>query len=181
MSGVGVAMGQENTAPRKIDGVEGAAGQLTVSGGPGQIESWAESAITPIGGICIRLLNKTGAASVLGTIVQADTVIDNAFKVCGVDGVMPIAVVYQAGVADGSLCWIVIYGIAQVLLKDATASTKGYWVYVSDAAGRADATLAAPPGGGIPELDVHMGEIGHCIESKGADTDVLAKVILHFN
>jgi len=174
-------MGQENDAPKKINGVEGAAGQLMVSGGPDQVEAWAETVITPIGGICIRLLNKTGADSVLGTVVQADTVNDNAFKVCDADGAMPIAVVYQVGVADGSLCWIVVYGIAQVLLKNATASTKGFWVYVSDVAGRANATLAAPPGGGIPELDIHMGEIGHCIESKGADTDVLAKVVLHFN
>ena len=70
---------------------------------------------------------------------------------------------------------------AGALRKDATASTKGFWVYTSDVAGRADATLAAPPGGGIPELDIHMREIGHCIESKGADTDVLAKAVLHFN
>lgn len=174
-------MGQENTSERKINGVEGAPGQLMASGGPGQVETWSEVAITPIGGICIRLLNKTGVASVLGTVVQADTVNDNAFKACGADGLMAIAVVYQVGVADGSLCWVVVYGIAQVLLKDATLSTRGNWVYVSDVAGRANATLAAPPGGGIPELDIHMGEIGHCIESKGADTDVLAKVVVHFN
>jgi len=174
-------MGQANDAPRKINGVEGAPGQLIISGGPGQVEEWAEVAITPLGGICIRLLNKTGAASVLGTVVQADTVNDNAFKVCDADGLMAIAVVYQAGVADGSLCWIVVDGIAQVLLKDATLSARGNWVYVSDVAGRANATLAAPPGGGIPELDIHMGEIGHCIESKAADTDVLAKIVVHFN
>lgn len=174
-------MGQDNTAPRKINGVEGAAGQLMASGGPGQLEEWAEVAITPLGGICIRLLNKTGAASILGTVVQADTVNDNAFKVCDASGMQPIAVVYQAGVADGSLCWIVVAGIAQVLLKDGTASTRGYWVNASDVAGRANATLVVPPGGGIPELDIHMGEIGHCIESKAADTDVLAKIVVHFN
>ena len=174
-------MGQENTAPRKINGVEGVAGQLIASGGPGVLEAWSEVIVTPLGGICIRLLNKTGVASVLGTVVQADTVNDNAFKVCEANGVQPIAVVYQVGVADGSLCWIVVIGVAQVLLKDTTLSTKGNWVKVSDVAGRADATLLVPPGGGIPELDIHMGEIGHCIESKGADTDVLAKIVVHFN
>ena len=174
-------MGQANTVPRKINGVESDAGQLMAGGGPGVLEVWAEAAVTPLGGICIRLLNKTGVASVLGTVVQADTINDNAFKICEADGVQPIAIVYQAGVADGSLCWIVVYGVAQVLLKDATLSTKGNWVYVSDVAGRADASLLVPPGGGIPELDIHMGEIGHCIESKGANTDVLAKIIVHFN
>ena len=174
-------MGQENTAPRKINGVEGVAGQMMASGGTGLIETWTEVAITPLGGICIRLENRTGGISVLGTVVQADTVNDNAFKVCDASGPQPIGVVYEAGVAIGTLCWFVVYGIAQVLLKDATLSTKGNWVYVSDVAGRANATLAAPPGGGIPELDNHMQEIGHCIESKGADSDVLAKIVLHFN
>ena len=174
-------MGQANTVPRKINGVEGAAGQLIASSGPGQLEVWSEVAVTPIGGICIRLENRTAGVSVLGTVVQADTVNDNAFKICEADGVQPSGIVWQVGVAVGSLCWIVVMGVAQVLLKDATLSTRGNWVYVSDVAGRADATLLVPPGGGIPELDIHMGEIGHCIESKAANTDVLAKIVVHFN
>ncbi len=174
-------MGQENTAPMKINGVEGVAGQLIVSGGPGQTEAWAEIAITPLGGICIRLENRTAGVSVRGTVVEADTVNDNAFKICGADGAQAFGVVYQVGVAVGSLCWFVVAGIAQVLLKDATLSTKGNWVHISDVAGRADATLLVPPSGGIPELDIHMGEIGHCIESKAGDTDVLAKIVVSFN
>jgi len=174
-------MGQANDAPRKINGVEGAPGQLIISGGPGQVEEWAEVAITSLGGVCIRLENRTAGVSVLGTVVEADTVNDNAFKVCGAASVQPMGVVYQVGVAIGSLCWIVVAGIAQVLLKDATLSTRGNWVSVSDVAGRADATLLVPPFGGVAELDIHMGEIGHCIESKAADTDVLAKIVVHFN
>ena len=174
-------MGQENDLPRKINGVEGALGQMMASGGPGQLETWSEVAITPLGGICIRLENRTAGVTVRGTIIQADTVNNNAFKMCDASGSQPMGVIYEVGVAVGSLCWFVIFGIAQVLLKDTTASTRGNWVYTSDAAGRADASLLAPPGGGIPELDNHMQEIGHCIESKGADSDVLAKIVLHFN
>ncbi len=37
-------MGQENTAPRKINGVEGAAGQVILSGGPGVLEIWGAPA-----------------------------------------------------------------------------------------------------------------------------------------
>ncbi|GAH36735.1 unnamed protein product [marine sediment metagenome] len=33
-------MGQDNIVPRRIDGVEGVAGQVMVSGGPGVVESW---------------------------------------------------------------------------------------------------------------------------------------------
>ncbi len=137
--------------------------------------------LTELGGLAVKLTNKTGVASVKGTIVKADTTTDNAFDVIGADGVLSIGIVYENGVVDGSECWVVIYGIAEVLLKDSTASTHGNWVYVSDVAGRADATLAVPPGAGIPELDIHMGEIGHCLETNGGGTDVLVPVTLHFN
>ncbi len=33
-------MGQENTSPRKINGVEGVLGQVMKSGGPGAVETW---------------------------------------------------------------------------------------------------------------------------------------------
>lgn len=154
-------------------------------GNPGGIV-WQSSdkkvALTNLGGIAVKMTNKTGAASVLGTLVEASTSTDNAFGVNAAGGNHPIGIVFEAGVADGSECWLVIYGIAQVLLQDSTASTHGNWVRTStSAAGRADATNAEPPGGGVPELDQHMNEIGHCLESKGADTDVLAKIIMHFN
>jgi len=97
---------------------------------------------TTEGGLAIQLINKTGAASVRGTLVEADTTTDLAFKVNDADGHHPIGAVYEAGVADAALCWVVIYGKCQVLLKDTTASTRGYWVKSSDAAGRADATNA---------------------------------------
>lgn len=68
-----------------------------------------------------------------------------------------------------------------MLLEDSTASTRGYWVKMSGTAGRADATNAAPPGGGIPELDEHMTELGHALETKTGGTDVLCKIVMHFN
>jgi len=136
---------------------------------------------TEEGGFAVLLTNKTGSASVKGDLVEASASTDNAFAQAGVSDTHPIGVVYEAGVADGSECWVVVSGIAEVLLKDTTAATRGYWVMTSDTAGRADATLAAPPGGGISELDQHMREIGHCIESKTAGTDVLAKIVMHFN
>lgn len=138
-------------------------------------------AITDLGGIAIPLTNKTGANSVKGTIVIASAGTDNAFDIGAAAEPQPIGIVYEDGIADGSECWVVIYGVAQVLLKDTTASTHGNWVKSSDVGGRADATNAAPPGGGIPELDQHMGEIGHALETQGGGADVLCKTKLHFN
>jgi hypothetical protein len=137
--------------------------------------------ITDAGGMAVRLINKTGSASVKGTLVKAGTV-DGSFIVTLADEAMPCGVVYQAGVADGSTCWVVVYGIAEVLLEDSTASTAGYWCRTSiTAAGRATMSTAAPPGGGVTELTAHEKEIGHCLETKGSGTNVIAKCIMHFN
>jgi len=138
--------------------------------------------ITPLGGIAVKMTNKTGAASVKGTLVDTSTATDNAFAVEGADGLDPIGVVYESGVADGSECWVVIAGIVEVLLEDTTAATRGYWVRTSvNTAGRVDATNAAPPGGTIAALEIHLAEVGHCVETKTGGTDVLAKIVMHFN
>jgi len=134
-----------------------------------------KNGMTPEGGFVIKLTNRTGATSVKGTIVMADTVNDNAVKVATSGTDMPVGIIYNSGVADGSEVWVVVSGIAEVLLKDATASTRGYWVGVSNVAGRADATNANP------NPVAHFTEIGHCLESKNAGTNVLAKCIIHFN
>lgn len=131
--------------------------------------------VTAEGGSGRRLTNKTGAASVRGTIVKLDSVVDKAFIVAPADDEAPAMVVYDDGVLDGEECFVVSEGYTPVLLKDGTASVAGNWSIVSDAAGRADATSASP----IP-LD-HWKEIGHCCETKEAGVDVLALHKLHFN
>ena len=137
--------------------------------------------ISELGGVAVKLNNGSGVNSVKGTIVIADTNADDSFDVAGANEAQSMGIVYDDGIADGAECWVIIYGIADVLLKDTTLSAHGNWVYVSDVAGRAEATLAAPPGGGVVELDVHMGEIGHALESIAGGNDVLARVCLHFN
>lgn len=137
--------------------------------------------ITDAGGLAVRLINKTGSASVKGMLIKAGTV-DNSFIATLADEAMPIGVVYQAGIADAALCWVTIQGIAEVLLEDSTAATAGYWCRTSTtAAGRCVMNTATPPGGGITELDRHEREIGHCVETKSSGTDVIAKCIMHFN
>lgn len=130
---------------------------------------------TPEGGTGCRLTNKTGVASVKGTIVEAHAGVDNAFRVCDANSVEPFGIVYDDGIADGSECFIVTDGRCQVLLKDATLSARNNWVGTSDVPGRADATNASPAA--APQ---HFREVGHCVESKAADTDVLAFIMAHF-
>lgn len=134
--------------------------------------------ITKEGGIATRLLNKTGAPSVKGTLVAASTSYDSAVELAAANDMDCVGVLYESGVADGDPVLVVIGGVADVLLEDGSAATRGYWVRtsVSDA-GRADATNATPPGLVLQ----HFAEIGHCIQSVGAGVSVLARVVLHFN
>lgn len=129
---------------------------------------------TAEGGLAVKLTNKTGSASVKGTVVRASTSTDNAFGLSGVSGDEAIGVVYESSIADASECWVVVSGIAEVLLKDGTACTHGDWAGVSDTSGRAYAATEPASSTG------HDVEIGHFIESKGSGTNVLAKLVLHF-
>ena len=129
---------------------------------------------TDEGGLAIRLTNKTGVASVKGTLVEANTN-NMSFELTAGNSVECFGAVYEDGIADGAECLVVVGFIAEVLLKDATASTTKNWVKTSDVPGRADATGASPAA--APQ---HFQEVGHCIETKGADTDVLAFIMMHF-
>lgn len=136
-------------------------------------------ALTPEGGYAVRLTNKTGAPSVKGTVVAASTTTANSFELTSADDFDPIGIVYEDGIADGALCWVVIGGRAQVKLENSVGSTVGYWVRTSTTAGgRADATNAAPPGLVLQ----HFAEIGHCLETvAGTAGGALCYIILHFN
>ena len=60
------------------------------------------------------------------------------------------------------------------------AGEVGYWVKAADDDGRAEVTTS-PSGVGAMTANEHFREIGHCLETVADGTDVLAKVVLHFN
>ena len=137
---------------------------------------------TQEGGIAQRYINKTGSVSKKGTAIEAGTVIDDSVQLVSADDADCIGIVYDDGIPDGDYIWVVTFGKAEILLEDGTAATRGYWVRVSVTdSGRADATLAAPPGGTINEIDNHFREIGHCLQSVISGTDKLALCLIHFN
>jgi hypothetical protein len=148
------------------------------------MEGWRKRLIwnvrrTPEGGIAIRLKNKTGAVSIKGTIVSGSPTDTEAFRVAVANSPVPFGIVYESGIADGELCWVVIQGVAEILIKDGTSATLSNWVGVSDTAGRA--TALGHPGTVPPEADLHNREMGHCLETKAAGVNVLVKIITHFN
>jgi hypothetical protein len=131
--------------------------------------------LTPEGGIAVKLTNLTGGVTIKGTVVAIDTTTDNAFKVGPANSDTPIGFVYNAGVADGEEALVVVLGIAEVLMKNTIAPIHGYVAYMSDTAGRADNAAT------IPDTTRHWRELGHVMESKAGGTNVLAKLIIHFN
>lgn len=149
----------------KID----SSGDVTQSGIGRFLES-AKYKLTPIGGFAIALTNNTSVASVEGQVVEADDTDENSYKKADGSAVDAIGVVYNAGVADGSEVWIVIAGIAEVLL-DGGGCVHHDRLITSGTAGSADVS-------NTPAVGVHFQEIGHAIETVvGAG---LAKAVLHF-
>lgn len=133
---------------------------------------------TSEGGLAIRLTNRTGAPSVKGEAVIASGANDNSFIQAIAGAVDVIGAVYEAGIANGSECWVVKAGIAEGLVSTdggAAGSTRGNWVGMSSTqAGRFDMTNASPPA-----APTHFEECGHCLETKAAGA--LAKFVMHFN
>lgn len=137
-------------------------------------------AITDAGGLAIKLTNKTGAASVAGYIVTADTTTDNAVKLVPVQEPNAIGVFLEDDIADGDEAWVVISGIADVYFS--VAPTKGYLARTGLTADTGEVSGQALSEA-IPSspfaTDKHFCEIGHILETKAGAG--LAKVVLHFN
>lgn len=138
--------------------------------------------LTPEGGVAVQLINKTGAASIKGTLVCPSITTNHAIRLTENDDIDPCGVIYQDGCPDGSDVWVVVSGIADVLLQDGTAATRTYWARTSiTQAGRADVSNAAPAGGTITALENHFKEVGHSLETVISGTNKLCRMFLHFN
>lgn len=147
---------------------------LTLDGG---IESGgyqtAKCKMTPEGGFAVRLTNKTGAASIRGTIVGVKAAVGNAFDLTAIDANYNLGVVDESGVADGAECWVVVSGIASVLMKNAATLGQQCRIPLNTDTGEvAGYAMAADQG-----ATASVYKIGDILETKAADT--LCKVLLH--
>lgn len=136
--------------------------------------------ITPEGGFAVKLTNATTGSTIKGTLVSAASSADSAFNnfVTQYDC---IGSVYETGIAVGSEAWVVTGGIAEILLVDGTSGVRRNFVYMSTTPGRGLANLAEPAGGGFTNAAEHFKEIGHCLETQASSTNVLCKILIHFN
>ena len=145
----------------------------------GGVAALSYSEATNERGLLIKFINRTGHASVKGELVACSTATDREV-ILQANEYDTIAVVQQAGVAEGSEMWCWVNGsVCDVLAKDSTAFTRGNILIAADTDGRAD--NLANPGGGLPGTDTHFKECGHVMESAAGGTNVLVLCCLHFN
>lgn len=148
----------------------------------GGVVALGYDSVTHERGYLLKMVNRTGHASVKGELVTPSTTADREV-VLQTDTYDTMGVVEEAGVAEGSEMWVWQIGsVCQVLYKENTASTHGN-ILVADAVdGRA--SDIANPGGGLPGTDLHFSECGHVLQSVaagGAGVSNLVLAILHFN
>ncbi len=134
--------------------------------------------ITPEGGFAIRVTNKTGAATVKGKIAETSEAVNNAVALAGIADTEAMGIFYDADVADGDECYVVVSGLGEILLDDNVAAVHGNWMACGTEEGyaRTSTSPAAAPN--------HFEEVGHCIESKSAEgegTHILCMCSVHFN
>jgi len=135
---------------------------------------------TAIGGVAVKLTNKTGSPSVKGYLVDPSPSVDGAVVLTAVGIPDCVGVFLEDDVADGSEAWVVVSGIAEVYFSGDT--TRGHLARIgfsSDTGEVAGQAISEEFPTSPFATDKHFGEVGHVIESRtGAG---LAKCVLHFN
>lgn len=134
---------------------------------------------TPEGGVVTWVINKTGALSIKGYVVEPEGTTDFAVKYTNPGDADPVGIVYDPDVPDGELMRIVVAGIADVFYRgNVTRATFSRVATTGEAGNGGQAVNEALP---TPPFatDKHFQEIGHPIESRSGAG--LAKTILHFN
>ena len=139
----------------------------------GDIQIGSNVLITSIGGYAVKLINRTGHASIKGELVECSSTTDLEVNLEPSSGTDTMGIIYNSGKFSGSNVWVVTGGIAEVLY-DASGAINGGWVETSSLTnGRADGSAATPAA--APR---HFREIGHACEDAAANT--LGKIAIHF-
>lgn len=143
------------------------------------IEINSKVMFTPEGGLAVKLTNKTGGNSIKGYIAHTSPGTDDAFQLAPDDTPDPIGVIYEAGIADGAECWIVIQGIVEVYFEAATTRGEFARVQVNTDGGTVGVAVSEAMPTSPFATDKHFQEVAHILESIGGAG--LARCIIHLN
>jgi hypothetical protein len=157
------------------------AGSLTIQSDDRLDACAGKCGFTPEGGFYITLTNKTGGATTKGYLVRASSTTANAFDYVESEEPDIFGVVYDAGIADGSECRIVVSGIADVYVNADGASLEDFVrMNTTGDTSTADGIAVAEAAPSTPfATNKHFQEVGHAIEAR-ADAGLI-KCVLHFN
>ena len=115
-------------------------------------------------GFQVRMVNRTGHASVKGELVSCSTSADKE-AILQANEYDTVGAVAEAGIAEGSEMWVWVNGsVCQVLYENGSAATRGNILIAAPTDGRA--VDIANPGSGLPATNTHFKECGHVLESK---------------
>lgn len=146
---------------------------------PNRFVGHGEIKFTREGGLAIRLTNSSGVASVKGKLVTAGLGIDESVQISHANEIDVIGTFYESGIEDGQEVWVVVCGIADVLLADNTGSARGNWVEAAVDPGYALGTETSPRS--APQ---HFREAGHSLQTvtaTGEGTHVMCRIMMRFN
>lgn len=146
--------------------------KLSTGGGIQSVGVW----LTPEGGVASKFTNGTGAILKHGTAVSLSAAADRTILHQTIEYDC-IGFVY-GDTAIGAEAWVVTTGVAEALFTDGNQPQRGYWVKASATDGRVEAAVA-PSGVSAIAAAEHFKEVGHCMQTKDAGTDVVALIIVH--
>ena len=175
IAATGNVVGNVVSAVGNVQGVDGVFSG-TVYGTTGTFSAGVGNSyfkITPEGGFAVRLTNKSGAVTVKGQIVSHKGTVARAFDLTAVDANHCLGVVYESGIEDAAECWVVVSGIAQVLMKN--AATMGHICRIPLDTDEGEAAGYAMDAAQSSSASVY--KIGDVLET--ADAEELCKVLLH--
>ena len=175
IAATGNVVGNVVSAVGNVQGVDGVFSG-TVYGTTGTFSAGVGNSyfkITPEGGFAVRLTNKSGAVTVKGQIVSHKGTVARAFDLTAVDANHCLGVVYESGIEDAAECWVVVSGIAQVLMKN--AATMGHICRIPLNTDDGEAAGYAMDAAQSSSASVY--KIGDVLETAAAE--VLCKVLLH--
>ena len=175
IAATGNVVGNVVSAVGNVQGVDGVFSG-TVYGTTGTFSAGVGNSyfkITPEGGFAVRLTNKSGAVTVKGQIVSHKGTVARAFDLTAVDANHCLGVVYESGIEDAAECWVVVSGIAQVLMKN--AATMGHICRIPLNTDEGEAAGYAMDAAQSSSASVY--KIGDVLET--ANAEVLCKVLLH--
>ena len=170
----GNIVGNVVSALGNVQGVDGVFSG-TVRGTTGDFSAGVGNSyfkITPEGGFAVRLTNKSGAATVKGTIVSIKAGVDGEFELTPVNATHCLGVVETDAVVDGGSAFVTVAGIAPVLMKN--NSTAGHICRIPLNGDDGEAAGYAMDDAQSTSASVY--KIGDVLETKNANTLCLVRL-----